>query len=156
MVVGCLFLSAMGCSAKGPQYPEDHERFLRIDAAVESLRSAYVRKDAAALEGVMLPLDTLERVQRDAQNDFGIFQDITLEFSIERILIDGDNIDVFVHWQGQWKRNTSDLGFRQRGHAQLQWVGVQSILLRGVQGDLPFGMSARQSMSDSAGGNKKE
>ena len=35
-------------------------------------------------------------------------------------------------------------GLRQRGHARLQWVGTQSILLRGVQGDLPFGMKTRQ------------
>lgn len=143
-----VFLSA--CSSKGPQYPEDHERFRRIDMAVESLRKAYVNKDASALESLMLPLDALERMQRDARRDFEGFQEIALDWTIERIVIDGDNIDVFVHWQGQWKRDPGDLGIRQRGHGRLQWVGVQSILLKGVEGDLPFGMAVRQAVSEQA------
>jgi hypothetical protein len=38
----------------------------------------------------------------------------------------------------------------------LQWVGTQSILLRGVQGDAPFGMKARQATTDSTGSPKKK
>lgn len=98
----------------------------------------------------MLPLDALERMQRDARHDFEGFQEIALDWTIERIVIDGDNIDVFVHWQGQWKRGPGDLGIRQRGHGRLQWVGVQSILLKGVEGDLPFGMAVRQAVSEQA------
>ncbi|HXF92067.1 MAG TPA: hypothetical protein VNK46_04870 [Nitrospiraceae bacterium] len=141
-----MFLSA--CSSKGPQYPEDHERFRRIDAAVESLRKAYVNRDASALEALMLPLDALERLHRDVRRDFDSFQEIALDWTIERIVIDGDNIDVFVHWQGQWKREPGEPGIRQRGHGRLQWVGVQSILLKGLEGDLPFGMTVRQAGSE--------
>jgi hypothetical protein len=145
-----LIVFLFACSSKGPQYPEDHERFRRIDTAVESLRKAYVNRDASALESLMLPLDALERMQRDARRDFDSFQEIALDWTIERIVIDGDNIDVFVHWQGQWKREPGDPGVRQRGHGRLQWVGVQSILLKGVEGDLPFGMAARQAVSEQA------
>ena len=35
-----LWLSGVGCSSKTIQYPEDHERYLRIDQAVESLRQS--------------------------------------------------------------------------------------------------------------------
>ncbi len=145
-----LFLFLSACSSKGPQYPEDHERFRRIDAAVESLRKAYVNRDASALESLMLSLDALERLQRDARRDFDRFREITLDWTIERIVIDGDNIDVFVHWQGQWKREPGESGIRQRGHGRLQWVGVQSILLKGLEGDLPFGMAARQAGGEPA------
>ena len=85
----------------------------------------------------------LDVLQRDVQIDCDTFRDILLEFSIERILIEGEAIDVFIHWQGQWKRDPSELGTRQRGHARLQWVGTQSILLRDVEGDFPFGMYNR-------------
>ncbi len=144
--IGCslaVLLVGIGCGGKTIEYPEDHERILRIDRAVEALRKAYVDHDRSALERIILPTDSLETMQRDAHLDFEAFEDINLNFSIERVLIDGEMIDVFVHWQGTWKKVSTDLGYRQRGHARLQWVGTQTILLNKVQGDLPFGMAGR-------------
>ena len=56
--------------------------------------------------------------------DFDTFSDITLELKIERVVIEKDNIDVLIHWQGTWKRDADDMGIRQRGYARLQWVGT--------------------------------
>ena len=138
------------------KYPEDHERYLRIDQAVESLRHAYVKKDPSDLASLMMPTDQLERLQEEARGDFETFTAITLDFAVERIMIEGDDIDVFVHWQGLWKKDMDDPGLRQRGHMRLQWVGTQSILLRGVQGDVPFGMKARQVTIDPTHSPKKK
>lgn len=138
------------CASKTVQYPEDHERFRRIDQAVESLREAYQQKDRSRFQSLMLPLDQLDELQREAEADFQLFHSIALDFKTERIMIEGDDIDVYVHWQGIWKTNPDDAGLRQRGHARLQWIGTHSILLRGVQGDLPFGMKTRQSFSENA------
>jgi hypothetical protein len=144
-----LLAIALGaCSSKEIQYPEDHERIRRIDQAVESLRDAYQQKNREAFRSMMLQLDQLEQLQRQAQDDFDTFHSISLEFQMERIMIEGDDIDVYVHWQGVWKKVADDEGMRQRGHARLQWAGTQSILLRGVQGDLPFGMRAKQTLSE--------
>jgi hypothetical protein len=148
LLLGSISLIGSGCGGKKIQYPEDHERYLRIDRAVESLRQAYVRKDSSDLASLMMPAEQLDRLQEEAQSDFQTFSAITLEFAIERIMIEGDDIDVFVHWQGLWKKDADDPGFRQRGHTKLQWVGTQSILLRGVQGDAPFGMKVRQATID--------
>ena len=148
VLLASISLFGVGCSGKAIQYPEDHERYLRIDRAVESLRQAYVKKDPSDLASLMMPIDQLERLREEAQGDFETFSAITLDFVVERIMIEGDNIDVFVHWQGLWKKDADDPGLRQRGHTRLQWVGTQSILLRGVQGDAPFGMNARQATID--------
>ena len=148
VLLASISLFGVGCSGKAIQYPEDHERYLRIDRAVESLRQAYVKKDPSDLASLMMPIDQLERLREEAQGDFETFSAITLDFAVERIMIEGDNIDVFVHWQGLWKKDADDPGLRQRGHTRLQWVGTQSILLRGVQGDAPFGMNARQATID--------
>ena len=145
---GLLLVLSIGCSGKTIQYKDDHDRILRIDQAVELLRKSYVERDRNALEGLLLPSGNLDQVQREIQSDFDTFQSIQLEFSIERILIEGDNIDVFVHWQGQWKRTPGEVGTRQRGHGRLAWVGTQSILLREAQGDLPFGMGSRVNLSE--------
>ncbi len=148
VLLGSIFLIGAGCGGKTIQYPEDHERYLRIDRAVESLRQAYVRKDSSDLASLMMPVDQLDRLREEAQGDFETFSAIMLDFAIERIMIEGDNIDVFVHWQGLWKKDPDDPGLRQRGHTKLQWVGTQAILLRGVQGDAPFGMKSRQATID--------
>jgi hypothetical protein len=155
LLLGLISLIGVGCSGKAIQYPEDHERYLRIDRAVESLRQAYVRKDSSDLASLMMPVDQLARLREEAQGDFETFSAITLDFAVERIMIEGDNVDVFVHWQGLWKKDADDPGLRQRGHTRLQWVGTQSILLRGVQGDSPFGMKARQATIDPTPSPKK-
>ena len=104
----------------------------------------------------MMPIDQLERLKEEAQVDFETFSAIVLDFAIERIMIEGDNVDVFVHWQGLWKKDPDDPGLRQRGHTKLQWVGTQAILLRGIQGDAPFGMKARQVTIDPTRSPKKK
>lgn len=156
LLLGSLLLIGVGCGGKTIQYPEDHERYLRIDRAVESLRQAYVRKDSSDLASLMMPIDHLDRLREEAQSDFETFSAITVDFAIERIMIDGNNVDVFVHWQGLWKKDADDPGLRQRGHTKLQWVGTQSILLRGVQGDVPFGMKSRQATIDPTLSPKKK
>ncbi len=137
-----------GCPSKTIQYPEEHDRLLRLDQALESLRSAYQRKDRSAFHSLLLPQDQMAELQRQAEMDFETFHAITLEFKIERVVIEKDDIDVFVNWQGNWKKDANDAGMRQRGHARLQWAGAPSILLRGVQGDLPFGMKTKQLLSE--------
>jgi hypothetical protein len=143
-------VTVVACSSKEVRYPEDHERIRRIDQAVEALRDAYQGKNRAAFQSLMLPVDQLELIQREADDDFEAFHTISLEFTIERISIDGEDSDVYVQWQGLWKKDAEDAGLRERGYARLQWVGTQSILLRGVQGDLPFGMKAREALSEAS------
>jgi len=145
-----------GCSGKTIQYPEDHERYRRIDQAVESLRYSYERKNASKMADLMVPTEQIDRLQRDVENDFESFYSIELGFTIERIMIDGDDVDVFVHWQGLWRKNADDPGLRQRGHTRLQWVGTLSILLRGIQGDSPFGMKVRQTITDNSTPSSKK
>ncbi len=149
LVSAGLFLLVAGCSSKGPIYPEDHARFTRIDEAVETLRRAYVKKEFSTIKALMLPLESLEAVAKGIQEDFDRFEDISLDLSIERIVIDQDAIDVFIHWQGQWRQTVGDTGLREHGQGVLRWVGVQSILLRGLDGDHPFGMTARMASVES-------
>ncbi|MDF0650774.1 MAG: hypothetical protein P0121_04795 [Nitrospira sp.] len=137
-----------GCPSKTIQYPAEHERLLRIDQALESLRSAYQQKDRARFQAMLLPLNQLDELKRQVDMDFEAFSAISLEFKIERVVIEKDDIDVFIHWQGTWKRSAGDVGIRQRGYARLQWAGTHSILLRSAQGDLPFGMKTKQMLSE--------
>jgi len=120
----------------------------RVDRAVESLRDAYQKKDHSAFRAALEPSDQLESLQHQVKADFEAFHAISLEFKVERVIIEGDNVDVYVRWQGVWKKHADDAGMRQRGHTRLQWAGTQSVLLRDIQGDLPFGMKTKQALSE--------
>jgi hypothetical protein len=143
-----LAIVVVGCPSKTIRYPAEHERLLRIDQALESLRSAYQRKDRSGFHAMLLPLDELDELKRQAELDFEAFSAISIEFKTERVVIEKDDIDVLIHWQGTWKRDADDIRIRQRGYARLQWVGTHSILLRSAQGDLPFGMKTKQLLSE--------
>lgn len=156
VMCGLVWLVGAGCSSKTIQYPEDHERYLRIDKAVESLRQAYVEKDASKLAALMVPVDATERLQQEAENDFETFHDIAMDFRVERIMIDNDDINVYVHWSGLWKKDPEDPGMRHRGHSRLQWVGTTSILLVGMQGDVPFGAKGRQALTTQSSGQPRK
>lgn len=136
-----------GCNSKVFQYPEDHARFERIVKAGEDLRKAYQEKDANALRELMLPLDGLGRLQLEIQKDFSAYTDIELEFTIERMAINGGRATVNIRWEGTWKRKPQDVGIAGQGHGVLVWSGKQVILLADTDGDLPFGMATRESLS---------
>jgi hypothetical protein len=137
------------CSSKTIKYPADHARIQRIDRAVDALRNAYQTKDRSSFKSLLLQEEPLDVLQRNAEDDFDAFHSISLDFKIERIMIEGENIDVYVRWQGLWKKTADETGTRQRGHARFQWSGTGTILLRAAQGDLPFGMKAKQALSES-------
>ena len=133
-----------GCSSKEIRYPEDHTRFIKIDKAVEELRDAYARRDLADIQGMMLPREALEKATNDIQQDFQTYQEIALEWTIDRIVIEGEAIEVVVNWAGQWRKNPADTGTRERGQGVLRWAGEKTVLLNGLEGDLPFGMALRR------------
>jgi len=142
---GLLWTAASGCSAKEVRYPEDHARFTKIDKAVEALRDAYARRDLSDIQGLLLPREALEKATNDIRKDFETFQEISLEWTIDRMVIEGETVEVIVSWAGQWQRTPADTGLRERGQGVLQWAGEKSILLNGLSGDLPFGMAGRRS-----------
>ena len=143
----CAWIVLSGCPKKGPRYPEDHARFERITEAVSTLQEAYISHDSETTKDLLLPLDTLQTWEQGIQRDFQTYSDINLDLSIERILINGDLISVFISWQGEWKRTPEGKGLKARGHGILHWSGTHVILLSAVEGDLPFGMADRQAMS---------
>jgi hypothetical protein len=143
VIMGTVCLTETGCSKKAPKYPEDHARFQRVVQAIKTLEAAYVNKDTPAIHELLLPLEQLEILEAEARQDFSQFPTIQLDLNIDRIIVEGDRISAFISWQGTWQRSTQEPGDQARGQGVLLWSGNQVILLRGVEGDLPFGMAAR-------------
>jgi len=114
--------------------------------AITTLETAYVNKDASGFHELLLPLEQLEILEAEARQDFATFSSIHVDFTLNRIVIDGNRISTFISWQGNWQRAAED-NAQAAGHGVLLWSGNQVILLRGVEGDLPFGMASRLNLS---------
>jgi len=111
--------------------------------AIKTLETAYVNKDASAFHELLLPLEKLDLLEAQVRQDFAAFSTIHLDLTVDRIVIDGDRISAFVSWQGDWQRTPQEASAQASGHGILLWSGNQVILLRGTEGDLPFGITHR-------------
>ncbi|MEO6202971.1 MAG: hypothetical protein ABIU05_19795 [Nitrospirales bacterium] len=134
-------LAGTGCSKKAPKYPEDHARFQRVVKAIKTLEKAYVNRDASGFQELLLPLENLDLLEAKVREDFATFSTIQVDLTIDRMVIDGDRISAFVSWQGNWERTPQEAPAQASGHGILLWSGNQVILLRGIEGDLPFAMT---------------
>ncbi len=167
-LVGFVGLGAVACSTPTAVNPADAERVRKIDATVEQIRKAYTSKDAGAFQGLSMPLERLqkmeeqfitqylvdrnlsmplERLQKmeaDIRRDFAVYEQISLDFTIDRVMVEASDVAVYLHWQGQWQADGDEQPLRERGHAVFRLVGEQDLTLSAVDGDSPFGMSARR------------
>ena len=137
-------LGMIACSKANTVNPDDAALVRRIDATIEQIRQAYIRKDASAFHTLLMPLDSLRRLEDEVERDFAVYDRINLDFSIDRVLVEDTDVGVYFHWQGQWERKTDPQPLRERGHAIIRLVGHQNLALSGVEGDTPFGMYSRR------------
>jgi hypothetical protein len=95
-----------------------------------------------------MPLDSLHKLEEEIQQDFTVYDRITLDLTIDRVMVEGTDVAVYFHWLGQWQRATDEQPLRERGHAILRLVGHQTLTVSGVDGDSPFGMAGRRIQSE--------
>ncbi len=143
-LIGLVGLGAVACSKPNAINPDDAERVRKIDATVEQIRKAYTNKDPNVFQGLLMPLESLRKVEADIRRDFAAYEQISLDFTIDRVMVEGPDVAVYFHWQGQWLARGEEQPLRERGHAVLRMVGRQTLMVSAVDGDAPFGMSARR------------
>jgi len=151
-VLGLIGVGATACSKASTINPDDAARVRTIDATVEQIRRAYADKDANTFHNLFMPLDSLHKLEEEIQRDFTVYDRITLDLTIDRVMVDGADVAVYFHWLGQWQRATDEQPLRERGHAILRLVGHQTLTVSGVDGDPPFGMASRRIQSERPAG----
>ncbi|TAL10617.1 MAG: hypothetical protein EPO02_06595 [Nitrospirae bacterium] len=151
-LVGFVGLGAVACSKPSAVNPVDAERVRKIDTTVEQIRKAYTGKDPSVFQSLFMPLESLRKMEAAIRQDFAFYDQISLDFTIDRVMVEGPDVAVYFHWQGQWKAPDEEQPLRERGHAVFRMVGHQTLTLSGVDGDAPFGMSARRIPVERPGG----
>ena len=143
-ILGIAGLGGLACSTPNKVNPADAARVRKIDATVERLRQAYTSKDADAFRGLLMPTESLRLLETEIRRDFAAYDRISLDFAIDRVMVEGSDVAVFFHWQGQWQPKSNEQPQKERGHAIIRLVGDQNLALSGVGGDAPFGMASRR------------
>ena len=91
-LVSLLGTAAVACSTPNRVDPADAAQVRSIDATVERLRQAYVTKDAQTFHSLLMPLDSLHRLELEVERDFAIYDRIQLDVAIDRVLIEGTDV----------------------------------------------------------------
>jgi len=143
-LVGLVGLVAVACSQPNVVNPADAEQVRTIANTVEQIRQAYTGKDTGVFQKLFMPLDRLRKMEADIRGDFALYEQISLDITIDRVMVEGADVAVHFHWQGQWQAKSDEPPLRERGHAIFRMVGYQTLTLSAVDGDVPFGMSARR------------
>ena len=143
-LIGLLGLGAMACSKPNTINPEDDARIRNIMTTVELMRKSYTEKLIGPFQSLFMPIESLHKLEAEIQRDFKVYDRITLDFTIDRIMIEGPDVAVYFHWQGLWQRQDEEQPFRERGHAIFRLVGRQNLSLSAVDGDAPFGIAGRR------------
>src|SRR5437899_9466419 len=114
-VLGLIGLVAVACSKASNINPDDAARVRKIDATVERIRQAYTGKDPSAFHSLFMPLDSLRKLEEEIQRDFAVYDRITLDLTIDRVMVDGADVAVYFRWLGPWQRTTDEQPVRQAG-----------------------------------------
>ncbi len=144
IIIALIAVVGAACSKPNVINPADASRVRKIDATVEQIRKAYTAKDLAPFQALFMPIESLRRMEAEIQRDYTVFDRIALDVSIDRVMVDGADIAVYFHWQGQWQMRDQDQPQRERGHAILRLVGHENLSLTAMDGDVPFGMAGRR------------
>src|SRR6266571_6432296 len=82
-LVGLLGSVGFACSKPNRVDPADAAQVRSIDATVERMRQAYINKDAPAFQALLMPLDSLRRLELEVERDFAIYDRIHLDMGID-------------------------------------------------------------------------
>lgn len=130
LVVSFLFIWG-ACSKEVKQPSEDSLLALEALALIDSIKSAYVRKDLDSLRKF-----TTEEGFDALRKDIKDFESAELSFTPKRVEIDGERLSVNLMWEGKWK--AEGLSTAAHGLAVFVFVG-KPLMLQAIELSNPFG-----------------
>ena len=129
------FLFVLGCEHAPVKPTEDSKRLRQIDIFIESLRQAYENRNLQSFS-TMYPQGRPE----DLQTISSLLDSIDrprLNFTIDRIVLQGDAVQVSLHWELNWQSQSAG-PVKQRGNALFQLTGKSELRFQAIEGDNPF------------------
>jgi hypothetical protein len=133
LIGGLLWIS--GCEHAPVKPTEDSKRLQQIDAFVENLRVTYESRNSQAFSTQYL--DTRPDELRTIVSFLSSVNSLRLDFMIDRIVLQDDNVQVALHWEIRWKSGKADW-IKQRGNALFHLAGKSELHLQTIDGENPF------------------
>jgi len=133
LIGGLLWIS--GCEHAPVKPTEDSKRLQQIDAFVENLRVTYESRNGQAFSTQYL--DTRPDDLRAIVSFLSSVNSLRLDFMIDQIVLQDDNVQVALHWEIRWKPGKADW-IKQRGNALFHLAGKSDLHLQTIDGENPF------------------
>jgi hypothetical protein len=125
-----------GCSQPEIRETDDSKRIQQVDQFLKGLEGLIGARDTSSLRNAYPPermreIEGLDRVVR-------LIEAPRMELFLDWILMDGDQVEVALHWEYRWNRSDEDGVSVRRGNATFQLDGVDVLRIRSIRGDNPF------------------
>lgn len=132
VLVLCLF----GCAEPTIKPSDDLKRIQEIDRFIITLEEFVRGREVSSIKGSFAPeagrtLDGLDRAYKSIKKP-------GLDLVIDRIMIDGEEVRVAVHWEFRWTNSSNGNTAIVRGNATLELEGSDPLRIRSIKGDDPF------------------
>lgn len=134
-----LLLIIAGCGGK-VILSEDAVRIRKVNDFVSELKTLYEQRDVH-LPDLFSQEFFIEKkeVKGAILRDLERFNTISLNLSIDRVEMSGENVKISVQWNGTWKDKVKT--YREGGSMVLLASYGNVIRITGIKGDSPFGIS---------------
>ncbi|HUK57334.1 MAG TPA: hypothetical protein VLY20_11825 [Nitrospiria bacterium] len=129
------WLSLSGCEHAPVKPTDDAKRLLQIDAFVENLRVTYESKNVRAFSSLYPAAH--EDDLRAIASFLTSASALRLEFMIDRIVLQDNDIQVSFHWELHWTPEKTG-PVKLRGNALFHLTGKSDLRLQTIDGDDPF------------------
>src|SRR2546422_1561411 len=126
-VLALMGLVAVACSKGSNINPDDAARVRKIDTTVERIRQAYTGKDVSVLHSLFMPLDSLRTLEEEIQRDFAVYDRLTLDFTIDRVMVDGAAVAVYFHWLWHYEPAGAAQPHKGQRHSRLRMFWQQTL-----------------------------
>ncbi len=130
-----LLLLAASCEHPRVKPTEDSRRLDQIEAYLESLKQSFQDRNLASFSDLYV---------KDRPDDLGVIgrslesiRTLQLDFAIDRIVLDGEQVQVFLHWELRWQAPNGGPAM-QRGNTLFHLSGRSELVLWSIEGDNPF------------------
>jgi len=145
--LGILFslvvLLAAGCGGNKDVKPSEDS--IKASGAVKTLNAMQASYDARDMAGVLKLVSQdykggYSELETSLRKDIEEFPQVSLNTTIERVELEGDQVKVVFHWFGKWSGKNGQ-GHEARGNSIFVFKATGSTMsLDSVIGDSPFGV----------------
>jgi hypothetical protein len=140
-------LAGSGCSTEEIKKSENSSRIRALYDSLDRIRKVYESKNGSEFLASLSPgYPNLDQVKSRNAEIFKKYEQITLRFVVDHIVLEKTSSSLAVRWEGEWSHPNEE-SLKLKGNSILKFSNSESPLLIEIDGISPFSASGPDARS---------